>query len=131
METLKVDIVSPSGQLIANKDVSVLIAPSFNGEITVLPGHVDMVCLLGKGPLKLDNDTSFIVYKGIMEISGGTNVVIAAERTAMISDLNKQEVINMVKNSEMRLLKENLEDKEFEQVYQDYQDHLAELNAFE
>jgi F-type H+-transporting ATPase subunit epsilon len=130
METLKVDIVSPSGQLIANKAVSMLTVPSIDGEIAILPGHIDVICLLGKGVLRLDNDPAFILYKGIMEISGGTTVIIAAERVVAASDLNKQEVINLIKNSEIRLSKESLEDKDFEQVYGDYQDHLAELSAF-
>ena len=77
----------------------------------------------------LDNETTYVVYKGIMEISGGNAVVIAAERTAKTSDLDKQTVLNSIKVVEERLLKEQLGDKEFEQVSQEYQDHLAELNA--
>ena len=129
METLKVDIVSPSGQLVANKAANVLRVPSMEGEITILPGHIDMVSLLGTGCLMLDNETTYVVYKGIMEISGGNAVVIAAERTAKTSDLDKQTVLNSIKVVEERLLKEQLGDKEFEQVSQEYQDHLAELNA--
>jgi F-type H+-transporting ATPase subunit epsilon len=129
MEALKVDIVSPSGQLVANKAVNVLRVPSMEGEITILPGHIDMVSLLGTGCLRLDNEITYVVYKGIMEISGGNTVVIAAERTAKTSDLDKQTVLNSIKAVEEKLSKEQLDDKEFEKVSQEYKDHLAELRA--
>jgi ATP synthase F1 epsilon subunit len=129
MDLLKVDIVSPSGQLVANKAVATLRVPSTKGEITILPGHIDMVSILGTGCLKLDNETTYVVYKGLMEISGGETVVIAAERTAKVTDLDKQTVLNSIKAVEERLLKEPMDDKEFERASQEYQDHLAELNA--
>lgn len=131
MEALKVDIVSPSGQLVANKAVEVLKVPSTKGEITILPGHVDMVSLLGTGCLVLDNETTYIVYKGLLEVAGGNTVVIAAERVEKISDLDKQTVLDSIKATGERLLKETLDDKEFERVYQQYKDHLAELSALD
>lgn len=130
METLNVDIVSPSGQLVANKKVASITVPSINGDLNILPGHIDMVCLLGKGLLKLDEKDSYVVYKGFMEIASGTNVVIAAERAILVSELNKQQVLDSIKDVEGKLLKESLDDEKFEELYQLYQDHLAELRAF-
>ena len=129
METLKIDIVSPSGQLLVDKSASTLVLPAVEGEITVLPGHIDIVCLIGRGSLKLDDEKKYMIYKGIMEISNGTKVVVAAERVVQISELNKQEIITSVKEIEEKLLKETLGDQEFDQLYQLYQDRLAELNA--
>jgi F-type H+-transporting ATPase subunit epsilon len=130
MEQLNVNIVSPSGQLVANKKVSVLTVPSVDGEINILPGHIDLVCLLGKGLLKLDDDISYIIYKGFMEVVSGQNVVIAAERTTLVSDLNKQNLLQSIKATEEKLLKEYLDDATFQETYDFYQDRLAELKAF-
>ena len=130
MEALKVDIVSPLGQLISNRMVSVLRVPSVNGEITVLPGHIDIISLLGTGCLRLDNDPPLIVYKGFIQISGGDTVVISAERITMSSDLNKQTLISSIRAVEDRLLKEQLEDKDFDLLLHKYNDLLAELSSF-
>ena len=130
METLNVDIVSPSGQLIANKKVSSLTVPDLNGEMNILPGHAEMVCLLGEGVVKLDSEISYIVYKGFMEVVSGTNVVIAAEKTTLVSELNKQQILDSIKEIEGKLLKESLDDESFEILYQSYKDRLAELKAF-
>jgi len=130
METLNVDIVSPSGQLVANKKVLSLTVPSVDGEINILPGHIDMICLLGEGLLKLDDTVSYVAYKGFMEIASGTNVVIAAERITLVSELNKQQVLNSIKQIEEKLLKESLDDESFKKLVQSYKDSLAELKAF-
>jgi len=130
METLNVDIVSPSGQLVANKKVLSLTVPSLDGEINILPGHIDMICLLGEGILKLDEVVSYVIYKGFMEIASGTNVTIAAERAVVVSELNKQQVLNSIKELEDKLSKESLDDDNFKKVSQAYKDSLAELKAF-
>ncbi len=130
MDTLNIDIVSPSGQLATNKKVSSLTVPSLNGEINILPGHTDMVCLLGKGILKLDDDVSCVVYKGVMEIVSGTSVIIAAERVALVSELNKKQILDSIKETEEKLAKESLNDEIFQELNESYQDHLAELKAF-
>jgi len=130
METLNVEIVSPSGQLVTNKKVTGLTVPALDGELNILPGHIDMVCLLGKGVLKLEDNSSYVIYKGFMEIASGFNIVIAAEKAILVSELNKQQVLNSIKEVEDRLLKESLDDASFNELYESYQDHLAELRAF-
>lgn len=130
METLNVNIVSPLGQLVANRKVSTLTVPSIDGEINILPGHIDMVCLLGKGLLKLEDNISYVISKGFMEVSAGNNVVIAAERTTLVSELDKEIILLSIKEIEERLLKESLDDDKFKEIYEVYQDRLAELKAF-
>lgn len=126
---LKVDIVSPSGQIVLGRDVSVLIIPSATGEITVLPGHTDMLSLVGKGLLKLDDKESFIVYKGIVEISDGDKVIIAAEKIKKISELDINETKNKLKEIETKLLNEVLDDVALHEAREEYEDRLAELNV--
>lgn len=130
MDTLNVDIVSPSGQLATNKKVSSLIVPELNGELNILPGHFDMVCLLGKGVIKLDDNISCVVYKGVMEIVSGTNVIIAVERLALVSELDQKHILDSIKEVEEKLAKEALDDETFKELTELYQDHLAELKAF-
>ena len=130
MDTLNVDIVSPSGQLATNKKVSSLTVPALNGELNILPGHIDMVCLLGKGVIKLDDIISCIVYNGIMEVVSGTNVIVAVERLTLVSELDQKQILNSIKEVEEKLAKESLNDETFKELSESYQDRLAELKAF-
>lgn len=126
---LKVDVVSPSGQIISGRDVSVLTVPSMMGELAILPGHQDILSLVGKGLLKLDDKESFIVYKGIMEVSDGERVVIAAERIKKISEIDINESKNALREVENKLLNEVLDDFELHKAREEYGDRLAELSA--
>ncbi|MFH1224158.1 MAG: hypothetical protein V1647_07465 [Pseudomonadota bacterium] len=127
---LKVDIVSPLGQFVAGKDISVLTVPSVKGEIAILPGHTDMLCLLGKGLLKLDDQKSFIVYKGIMQVSDGDQVIIAAEKIKKVSELEINELMDSLKDIESKLMNDPMNEDEMNQAREDYEDVLAELSAF-
>ena len=129
MDLLKVDIVSPSGQVVSGRDVSVLIIPSATGELAILPGHTDFLCLVGKGLLKLDDKDSFIIYKGIMEISDGEKVIIAAEKIKKMSELDINETKNRLKEIENKLLNEILDDVALHETREEYEDKLAELNS--
>lgn len=124
---LKVDVVSPSGKVISEKEFNVVIAPSQVGELTVLPGHIDALCLLGNGQLKLDDKEDFIVYKGVMEISDGDKVVIAAEKIKKVSELDINETKSSLKELEEKLLNQPMDDVEMHKTREDYEERLAEL----
>jgi F-type H+-transporting ATPase subunit epsilon len=49
---LKVSVISPERTLFEGEADSV-VAPAFDGEVGILPGHAPMMTLLGKGELRL------------------------------------------------------------------------------
>ena len=128
---LTVDIVSPLGQVLFSKTTDFIIAPSYEGEMTVLPGHINAICLLNSGRLKLDDGTTFVIFKGIMEITDGDRIIIASDKIKNVADLEKATVLGELSSVEERLLKELLDDTSYEELYQKYKDLLAELTAFE
>jgi len=49
---LKVSVISPE-RLLFEGDVDSVVAPAYDGEVGILPGHAPMMTLLGKGTLRL------------------------------------------------------------------------------
>ena len=49
---LNVSVISPENKLFEGS-VDSVVAPAYDGEVGILPGHAPMMTLLGKGTLKL------------------------------------------------------------------------------
>ena len=67
---LKVSVISPERTLF-DGTVDSMVAPAFDGEVGILPGHAPMVTLLGKGNLRLGPDGSagkFLVEGGFLQV---------------------------------------------------------------
>ena len=63
---LKVSVISPEKTLF-DGSVDSMVAPAFDGEVGILPGHAPMMTLLGKGTLRLGPDGS----AGRFRVDGG------------------------------------------------------------
>ena len=63
---LNVSVISPERTLFEGS-VDSLVAPAFDGEVGLLPGHAPMMTLLGKGTLRLGAEGS----SGRFNVDGG------------------------------------------------------------
>jgi F-type H+-transporting ATPase subunit epsilon len=67
---LKVSVISPERTLF-DGSVESMVAPAFDGEVGILPGHAPMLTLLGKGMLRLGPEGSaarFNVEGGFLQV---------------------------------------------------------------
>ena len=67
---LQVSVISPEKTLFEGS-VESLVAPAFDGEVGILPGHAPMVTVLGKGTLRLGAEGSagrFTVEGGFLQV---------------------------------------------------------------
>jgi F-type H+-transporting ATPase subunit epsilon len=67
---LKVSVISPEKTLF-DGSVDSLVAPAFDGEVGILPGHAPMLTLLGKGLLRLGAEGAagrFTVEGGFLQV---------------------------------------------------------------
>ncbi len=67
---LKVSVISPEKTLF-DGSVDSMVAPAFDGEVGILPGHAPMMTLLGKGTLRLGPDGNagrFRVEGGFLQV---------------------------------------------------------------
>jgi F-type H+-transporting ATPase subunit epsilon len=78
---LKVAVISPEKTLFEGS-VDSLVAPAFDGEVGILPGHAPMVTLLGKGTLRLGGEGvagRFRIEGGFLQVVDDT-VRVVTER---------------------------------------------------
>lgn len=127
---LSIDIVSPTGQVVSGIKSDRVIVQSLDGQITILPGHRDMMCILGKGLLYADGiSDKFVIYGGVLDISGGETLSIAADKIVKISDLDENSIKASIKEIEQKLNNDPIGEREYKVIMNEYLDHIAELGA--
>lgn len=80
---LHVSVISPERTLFEGS-VDSVVAPAFDGEVGILPGHAPMMTLLGRGSLRLGPDGSagrFTVEGGFLQVVDDA-VRVVTERAA-------------------------------------------------
>jgi F-type H+-transporting ATPase subunit epsilon len=60
-------VISPEKTLFEGS-VDSVVAPAYDGEVGILPGHAPMMTLLGKGDLRLGTGASFRVEGGFLQV---------------------------------------------------------------
>ncbi len=90
MKSINLKIITPE-KLVFEDTVEQVTMPTEAGEITVLPGHIDMVTVLGKGDIvaKIQGeDVPLVAVGGFAKISGEEVVILAdfAEHVGAIDD---------------------------------------------
>lgn len=81
---LKVSVVSPEATLFEGEASSV-VAPAFDGEVGILPGHAPMITVLGQGTLRVNGATNlrFTVSGGFVQVVDDKVRVVTEKATAV------------------------------------------------
>jgi len=81
MATLNVRVVSPD-RMVFEGEAASLVAPVWDGQVGVLPGHAPMLALVGSGELSLDRpgggSETFHVAGGVLKVERD-NVTLLTE----------------------------------------------------
>ena len=71
MASMKVRVVSPE-RTVFDGEASAMVAPSWDGQVGILPGHAPMLALVGVGELAIDRpgggSDSFHVAGGVLKV---------------------------------------------------------------
>ncbi len=75
MSSLNVRVVSPD-KIVFEGEASALVAPAWDGQVGILPGHAPMLALLGSGRLDVERpgggSDSFHVAGGVLKVERNT-----------------------------------------------------------
>lgn len=75
MASLNVRVVSPD-KIVFEGEASALVAPAWDGQVGILPGHAPMLALLGSGRFDVEHlgggSDSFHVAGGILKVDSNT-----------------------------------------------------------
>lgn len=91
MLEFKCTVVTPQGALFSGPATSVT-APGIMGQLGILARHENMVTILGKGIIKVQNVNTkvfFAVNSGSLEVESGHDVVVLADK-AIKSDSEEE-----------------------------------------
>lgn len=87
---LKLQIITPERQVL-DKEVDFVALPAYNGEMGVLPGHVQYVAKLNYGVLRYKGDgkeETFAVMGGLAEIEND-KISVFAEDAALAGEIDE------------------------------------------
>ncbi len=75
MASLNVRVVSPD-KIVFEGEAAAVVAPAWDGQVGILPGHAPMLALMGSGPLSVDRpgggSDSFHVAGGVLKVERDT-----------------------------------------------------------
>lgn len=102
---MKLKIISQS-KAVYEGEVKSIQLPSKQGEMGILPGHINLTSLLEIGTIKVidqfDKEKIFAINGGIVDIKGD-NVLILANEAVLSDELMKQEIDEAIKKAEEKL----------------------------
>ncbi len=115
--TLLLKIITPDA-IIHEEEVDQVSLPTSEGEITILPEHVPLITLIGKGDIvatKNGEHIPFLVMEGFARIDGMT-VTVMADTAQHIDTITSAEIIAAAEQRaiDLRHQKEHEEDVDFE-----------------
>lgn len=120
MKKLKLTLLTPERVIIENREVDSVTIPAFNGEMTVLYGHIPYMAQLKEGILKYrDGDTEeyFAIFWGFFEVSHN-NVTILAEDAKLSKEVNEEQIRQEYQKAKEAIISKdkerNIEDLEIE-----------------
>ncbi|CAM2911005.1 ATP synthase F1 subunit epsilon [Helicobacter burdigaliensis] len=112
METLKLNIVTPEGEIFSG-DVKSVTLPGSEGEFGVLPGHVGVVSVLNTGVIEIQKQDS---TSEMVAINWGhakvdeKSVDVLAEGAVAISGNNEGEIAQAIQNAK-KLLEDSTDNR--------------------
>ena len=113
--TYKIQIINPEKIVFSDEKVLEGILPSYEGEMGILKDHISIISFLKPGIVKIikssENVNSFFVEEGIIEFYNNSLIVLS-RKIVDIKNLNKEEIEQLIKETEKILNNEKLHDND-------------------
>ena len=112
-ENFFVEIISPD-QSILKSDAEEVTIPSYEGQMGILIDHISLITFLRPGLITIKEDTGekkFFIEDGTVEFSNNSLLILTSTAESLDS-LDKNSIDMIIKNSQEKIGKEELSDKE-------------------
>ena len=112
-ENFAVEIISPDRSILKSEASEVTI-PSYEGQMGILKDHIPLITFLRPGLIVIKENSvekRFFVEDGTVEFSNN-NLLILTSTAKNLDNLDKNSLDVIIKNSEEKISKEGLSDKE-------------------
>ena len=112
-ENFAVEIISPDKSILKSEATEVTI-PSYEGQMGILKDHIPLITFLRPGLIVIKENSvekRFFVEDGTVEFSNN-NLLILTSTAKNLDNLDKNSLDVIIKNSEEKISKDGLSDKE-------------------
>ena len=82
MSALTIAVISPERTVYEGSAASV-VAPAYDGEVGILPGHAAMLTLLGEGVLRIGDGSRVRVRGGFLQVADNVVRVVTEHAEAI------------------------------------------------
>ena len=108
----KLEIISPE-KIIFSGDASMVMLPSYEGDMSILKHHIPIITFLRPGIIKVEkseeNFEKFFVEDGTIEYFN-SSLIVLSNSAKNIKDLSKDFLDNLNRDTETKLLEKNITD---------------------
>ena len=112
-EIFLIEIISPSQSILKSEATEVTI-PSYEGQMGILKDHISLITFLRPGLIKIKKENEekiFFIEDGIVEFKNN-NLLILTSTSKSLENLDKDFLDMIIKDSEEKMNKEEISDKE-------------------
>ena len=112
-EEFKIEIVNPEQSFLVKEDALEVVLPAFEGEIGILKDHIPIISFLKPGIITIvskSNKENYYIEDGIIEFKNN-NLSILTSTIYNISDMDKSIRLNLLKQAQDELNKEEINDE--------------------
>ena len=112
-ENFAVEIISPDKTILKSEPTEVTI-PSYEGQMGILKDHIPLITFLRPGLIIIKENSGekkFFIEDGTVEFSNN-NLLILTSTAKNVDNLDKNSIDTIIKNSEEKISKDELSDKE-------------------
>ncbi len=127
MSTIHLRVITPV-KIVKEEDVNSVTATTVEGEITVLPRHMNLFCLLAEGVVKIKKGAGedFLAIGGGYLETDGKEINLLVSRAYGQSEIDQQATEKAIKEAE-KLLKEAKDQQQLHEAQILYRRSLIEL----
>ena len=112
-ENFVVEIISPDKSILKSEAAEVTI-PSYEGQMGILKDHIPLITFLRPGLITIKENSGekfFFIEDGTVEFSNNSLLILTSTAESLDS-LDKNSIDMIIKNSQEKIGKEELSDKE-------------------
>ena len=108
----KVEIISPDNSILKT-NASLVIIPSFEGEMGILRDHIPLITFLRPGLIKIDEEgeKKYFVEDGTVEFSNN-NLLILTSTAKELDSLDKRSIETNLQDAKEKIKDNGISDKE-------------------
>lgn len=132
MKTVKLDIVSPEGQIFSD-EATALFVKGAEGDLGLYPGHLQLLTKIAPGPVRIQQTDN---HEELLYISGGMLEVQPHHITILADSVERPENVNEAaaleaKNEAEKILSSKESGVDYKKTQSDLNEAIAKLRVLE